>query len=138
MSHSDENFCALESRTSLAFLEDSKRVQQFNSSSILPLRLSRLHQKVHHTHIGLLIANLSLFQDLMTTPSTMTNTSIWRSAGRRVIRSLVKTSNIKISNVDKVYQHVKYCHTTLVQEEDESIFCSGATPPPPYTLAINV
>ena len=39
-------FFTAESRASLAFLEDSKRVQQFNSSSILPLRLSRLHQKV--------------------------------------------------------------------------------------------
>lgn len=35
-----------ESRTSLAFLTDSERVQQFNSSSVLPLCLSRLQQKI--------------------------------------------------------------------------------------------
>ena len=46
MSHSEKDFS--EWRASLAFLKDSKRVEQFNSSSILPLPLSWLHQKVLH------------------------------------------------------------------------------------------
>jgi len=36
------------------------------------------------------------------------------------------------------YLDMEECWEESDQEEDESIFCSGATPPPPYTLAINV
>jgi len=36
------------------------------------------------------------------------------------------------------YLDMEECWGESDQEEGESIFCSGATPPPPYTLAINV
>ena len=56
-------FFTAESRASLAFLEDSKRVQQFNSSSILPLRLSRLHQKVLQIQPIVICKSLPRFDD---------------------------------------------------------------------------
>ena len=72
-----------ESRTSLAFLTDPKRVQQFDPSTVIPLRLFWLQQKVLHI---LSIDFQYFFQDLMTTPSTTMNTWIWRSIGRRATR----------------------------------------------------
>ena len=79
-------FVATESRASFAIFADSKRVEQFHTSTILQIALSRLHQKVDEK---LLHKDLYLdSEDLMTIPSTMTNTLIWRSAGRTATRCL--------------------------------------------------
>ena len=53
-------FVATESRASFAIFADSKRVEQFHTSTILQIALSRLHQKVDekHLHIFILIPKI--------------------------------------------------------------------------------